>query len=180
MNPWEGIDLEKDLIPGADAFANLSTSLQSLGDQPFVQILECNETTRDFGLTITPDEAQSLVESRADALNRTGRIEFGPCVTQKIILKFCDSPYLTQDAFAGTMSELTQIFYFFKNELEWMPDDELIRRMRTYYDTDCRGSIENLNHVLESLVHSLRFGTGDDVDLSSGRKSFTMEEDEDA
>ena len=173
--------MEKDLMPGADALANVANSLQSMGDQPIAQILECNESTRDFGLILSPSEAQGLAESRADALNRTGRVEFGPCITQKIILKFCDSPYLSQDTYAETIGELTQIFYYFKSELDWMPDDELIARMKKYFDTGCRGSVENLkDHTLESMVHNLRFGSGDEEDFLSGTEGFDWEEDGDA
>lgn len=174
--------MKEDLTPERDAFVNVPKGLQILGDSmhPAAQILECNGTTREFGLILSPDQVQELIESRADALNRTGRVEFGPCITKKIILEFCDSPYLSKDSYASVIGELTQIFYYFKNELEWMADDQLISRMRESFDTICKGSVESLkDHVLEKMVLDLRHGCSDDADLSFGTDGFSGEEDED-
>jgi hypothetical protein len=170
--------MKKEYKTGTDALANVSNNLRILGESlnPVDQMLSCNDTTRAFGLVLPPDGALELAGSRADALAKTGRVEFGEYAVRKIILEFCDSPYLTQDTYAETLGELTQIFYYFKNELEWMSDGELIGRMKKYFDTVCRGSIGHLNLVLESMVHDMRYGCWDEAGLLPETDVFLRED----
>ncbi len=163
--------MENDLTKGKDALANIPAGLQFLGDYSAAQLMECNGTTGVFGLVLSPADVQFLAETRADALGRMGRVEFGECATRKIILEFCDSPYLSQDTFAETVGELAQLFYYFKSELEWMADSDLIARMKAYFDTECRGSTEDLAGALENMTHCLKYG-----DFSCGADA--PEEDE--
>lgn len=123
------------------------------------EIINCNEITRRFGLVLSPADAKSLVEARSEALSSNGRIEFKGGIINKLIMEFCDSPYLSQYNYVETLSELVETFYYFKNEtLDEMSDDELISLMKDYFDKNCQGSIELLqNRELEVLSRNIRY-----------------------
>jgi hypothetical protein len=124
-------------------------------------IRQCNDYTAKHGLQLSEPEILQLVENRKEALEQSGRIEFGGGVIQKIIIEFADSPYLYQDIYMSTLMELQECFYYFKNEsLEVLPDDELIHRMKQYFDDVCQGSLEYLKTtMLENYSRDIRYGT---------------------
>lgn len=127
------------------------------------EIINCNEITSRYGLILSQAKAQELVETRAEALSNNGRIEFAGGVINKLIIKFCDSPFLSQFNYATTLNELIETFYYFKNEtLDEISDDELISLMKKYFDQNCQGSIELLqNRELEALARNIRYGISD-------------------
>ena len=55
------------------------------------QVLDTNRYTEKFGLSLSQEDAALLAESRADALRREQRVEFGAGILPKIIEAFCDS-----------------------------------------------------------------------------------------
>jgi len=145
------------------------------------EIINCNEITFQYGLMLSQAEAQELVETRSEALKRYERIGFTGGIINKLIMEFCDSPYLSQFNYAATLNELIETFYYFKNEtLDEISDDELISLMKQYFDQNCQGSIELLqNRELETLAHNIRFGISDYADLSEDLENFFDEEDYD-
>ena len=62
--------------------------------------------------------------------------------------------------YAETLHELTEIFYFYKNEtLDLMSDDELIKFMKNSFDGKCQGSLELLSErELANMARNLRYG----------------------
>lgn len=128
--------------------------------QTAVDIKKCNDFTSKYGLVLTDQEIQTLVEHRKETLERNGRIEFRGGIIQKIIMTFADSSYIYQDNYLETLLELQDCFYYFKNEsLEEMTDDELINLMKEYFDGECQGSIEYLEStVLENICKDVRYG----------------------
>jgi hypothetical protein len=124
------------------------------------EIITCNDITYQYGLMLSHEEAQELVETRAEALSSNGRIEFAGGIINKMIIEFCDSPYLSQYNYSSTLNDLVETFYYFKNEtLDEISDDELISLMKDYFDHTCQGSIELLQHrELETLAHNIRYG----------------------
>ena len=130
------------------------------------EIIKCNEISTRYGLMLSADQAQELVETRTEALKTNGRIEFSGGSINKLIIEFCDSPFLSQYNYADTMNELIDTFYYFKNEtLDELSDDELISLMKKYFDHNCQGSIELLqNRELETLAHNIRYGISDEED----------------
>lgn len=131
------------------------------------EIINCNEITSRYGLVLSQSEAQELVETRAEALNKNGRVEFAGGAINKLIIEFCDSPFLSQFNYATTLNELIETFYYFKNEtLDEISDNELISLMKKYFDQKCQGSIELLqNRELEALARNIRYGISDYVNL---------------
>ncbi|NLO85396.1 MAG: hypothetical protein GX096_08210 [Clostridiales bacterium] len=146
--------------------------------QAVSEIIRCNEYTDQFGLSLTQEQALELVETRAYALNSNGRIEFGGGVIDKIIKEFCDSPYLYRQNYAHTLNDLTEIFYYYKNEtMDMMTDDDLIKFMKTAFDGICQGSLELLaGRELYVMASNLRSGRPTEM---AQRQMPDSEEDED-
>lgn len=129
-------------------------------------IMACNQFSSEHGLTLTQEQAAELVETRSLSLRANGRVEFSGGVIDRLIRAFCTSPYLSMQNYAATLHELTEIFYYYKNEtLDQISDDELIRFMAQSYNGPCGGSLELLaGRELEGLAHRLRFGDGEAKD----------------
>ncbi|MGV8118769.1 MAG: DUF6323 family protein [Candidatus Xenobiia bacterium LiM19] len=128
--------------------------------QAVVEVVECNDKTLRYGLMLSPSDAKELVETRNEELSRYGRMEFGGGMLKKLIEEFCDSPYLSQQEYLNTLSELTETFYYFKNEsLDLISDDELIACMKDCFNNRCSGSIELLQgREMEKMAGNLRRG----------------------
>ncbi len=147
------------------------------------KIIKSNEITYQYGLTLTQADAVQLVEIRSQALSTNGRVEFGGGIIDKLIMEFCDSPYISQSEYPILIGELIEIFYYFKNEcLEQLSDDELIKLMKDYFDNRCHGSLELLqNRELEQLARNIRYGEDDPTCLDSEdeieQEDFYGEED---
>lgn len=128
--------------------------------QAVTEIEKCNDFTSQFGLALTQQDAIELVETRTLALKSNGRIEFGGGVIEKLIREFCFSPYISRHNYAETLHELTEIFYFYKNEtLDLLGDEELLKFMKNSFDGKCQGSLELLaGRELANLARNLRYG----------------------
>ena len=134
------------------------------------ELCDCNELTAQLGLTLSETQIQKLVEHRFNALRDTGRIEFGEGILKKLIVSFCDSPYLTQENYEETIIELQDSFYYFKNEsMDRFSDDELIEYMKAIFNGRAQGSLEYLSGTsLEDLCRYARQGWDTCRDESSG------------
>lgn len=124
------------------------------------EIMACNEYTKKYGLTLTSKDVEQILTRREHALQSYGRIEIGGGMLTKLIEVFCDSPYLSAQNYESTLEELTEIFYYFKNEaLDSLSDDELLKIMREYFDGYCGGSLELLGQsALEQMTRQIRYG----------------------
>ncbi|EPR11978.1 DUF6323 family protein [Ruminiclostridium papyrosolvens] len=134
--------------------------LLSQNESEINQIEKCNEFSSKYGLVLTNTQIQTLSQERDNTLKRYGRVELGKGILDKLIFEFCDSPFIWQENYMDTLSELQDIFYYFKNEsLDEFTDDELIRYMRKSFDNQCQGSIEYLRETsLEDVCRSIRYG----------------------
>ncbi len=137
-----------------------------LQKQAVNEILGLNQITRQYGLTLSPKQVVDLVETRALALQQTGRIEIGGGVIDKMITVFADSPFLTSYNYAETLNDLIELFYYFKNEtLEQVSDDDLIGYMGKAFNGVCQGSLELLaGRELVRMAHNIRFGLAVDYE----------------
>lgn len=89
-----------------------------------------------------------LIEKRFEALQNMGRI-FVESILHRLLIKFCNSPYIDQKDYAETIQELQEIFYYFKNESpDTLSGDELIHFMKNSFDSECKGSLEFLRGKL--------------------------------
>ena len=127
------------------------------------EILSCNEVTSEYELKLTKEDVKELIKTRNIALKKTGRIEFNGEIIDKIILKFCKSPFISQYNYNDTINELVEIFYNYKNEmLDYLSDDELIEIMQEFFDGYCQGSLELLEgKILYRISDNIRNGVRD-------------------
>lgn len=141
-----------------DKFALDPVSMQKLCMAD--ELRQCNDLTIRYSLFLSEQQVRELTERRFEALRNTGRIEFGQGILKKLVTEFCDSPYLTQENYEDTISELQDSFYYFKNEsMDRIPDDELINFMKRHFDGVCQGSLEYLSGTtLEELCRNTRYG----------------------
>ena len=112
----------------------------------FANIKKCNKYTTQYGLVLSNDQINNLLERRKETLKETGRIEFREGIIDKLIKEFCDSPYINQENYAETLYELIEIFYEYKNEtMDLITDDELIEFMKKSFDGIAGGDLEYLS-----------------------------------
>lgn len=113
------------------------------------QLESCNPMLERYGLSLSAQDIQSLAEGRLEALETSGRIEFGAGVAEDLVLAFANSPYVSQATFVETVLELQDLFYEVKNEtLEQIADDELIAKMRSLFDEFAGGDMGELEEAL--------------------------------
>lgn len=145
------------------------------------EIIKCNEITCRYGLILSRFDAQELMKTREVSLSKNGRIEFAGGIINKLIMEFCDSPFISQYNYFETINELIETFYYFKNEtLDEISDDELISYMKKYFDKNCHGSIELLqNRELEALAHNIKYGTSTYEDSDDSFAEYLYGEDYD-
>lgn len=119
-----------------------------------------NADARPGQLVLKPEEVAFLAKRRVEVLRGTARVEFGEGILPRLVAAFRNSPYIAPADFAGTVNELLECFYHFKNEgMEALPDDELLAFMEEQFDGPCRGSVEYLQGtLLENLARRARFG----------------------
>lgn len=117
-------------------------------------IKKYNKHTGKYGLVLSDNQINNLLERRKDILKETGRIELRGGIIDKLIKKFCDSPYINQENYEETLYELIEIFYKYKNEtMDSMTDDELIEFMKKSFDGVCQGDLEYLSGT---VMHRMR------------------------
>lgn len=137
--------------------------------QVFNDISKCNELTTEYGLILQEEDVKEIIVTRNVALEKSGRIEFNGQIINKIIITFCDSPYISQNNYSDTINELVEIFYNYKNEtLDYISDDELIEIMKEYFDNYCQGSLELLEgKVLYKIADNIRNGVKDYTNIEN-------------
>lgn len=123
-------------------------------------LLALNEKTAEYGLSLTEAQAASLAETQSAELKKAGRIELGAGMAEKLVLAFCDSPYLNAANYEQTLHELFECFYAFKNETsDVLSDKTLLIFMRNAFDHVCGGSTEQLvGTVLPDFARHLNLG----------------------
>ena len=124
------------------------------------KVIKANQYTEQFGLTLSQQEAQLILDNKKSELKVQRRVEFGEGITTKIIHEFCDSEYIDQNNYVSTIIRLQEIFYLYKNEMnDEITDDELLHLMREQYDKLCFGDLEYLETTcLENFAQAIRAG----------------------
>ncbi len=122
-------------------------------------LCQIEPVTRRYGLCLTGAELARVADARLSALADSGRIELGRSVVADIAYAFCDSPWVSRESWADTLCALTEAFYYFKNASDdTIPDDDLIRLMRAFFDRRC-GSLEYLESAdIFDLVRNSPYG----------------------
>lgn len=136
--------------------------LQLMSEENQIQkVLQTNQFTEAFGLTLSEEDAQLLVQERGTNLKEQQRVEFGEGILAKRVVGFCDSPNIWQENYVEMLERLQEIFYLYKNEsMDELTDDELIAYMREKFDEECHGDPDYLEDtVLEDFARNIRAST---------------------
>lgn len=110
-------------------------------------IFKKNELLELKGIKLTEKQKLELIENKNQNLKNLGRVEFGESTLKKLINKFIDSPYIDEDDIVFELSELTNIFYLYRSEINNLSDDEIIEYMKESFNEIYNGSLE----LLETL-----------------------------
>ena len=123
-------------------------------------VLESNQYTEQYGLTLNKKDTEILLEERKNALKAQSRIEFSQSILPKIIYTFCDSSYINQDNYVETLARLQETFYLYKNEMmDEITDDELLNFMKEQFESICYGDLEYLEETcLDIFAQAVRAG----------------------
>ena len=126
------------------------------------KVMGTNEITKRYGLALSEQEAQLILEEQKGALKKYQRAEFGTGITSKIIYEFCDSSYIDQNSYVDTIIRLQEIFYRYKNEmLDEITDDELLYLMKEQFELICYGDLDYLEGTcLDHFAQAVRAGYG--------------------
>lgn len=143
---------------------NLDFSLVAIGGslterQTTDKILACNEELRKHGLVLTEQQALELTQTRTNALKESKRIELNGSIVDKLILAFCNSPYINKDTYEDTFHELINLFYDLKNNTwDTLSDDDVIEFMKNAFNNRCHGSLELLSGEALRLSEHIHCG----------------------
>ena len=66
------------------------------------QIQETNQYTSKYGLQLSEEDTEVLIEEKNHTLKAERRVEFGQSVIPQIIYIFCDSAFISQDNYLDT------------------------------------------------------------------------------
>lgn len=123
-------------------------------------LLEANKFSRQYGLTLTEEQVQLILQERKTSLREQQRVEFGASITEKIIYTFCSSPFISQANYAETLCRLQDIFFLYKNEMQdELNDDELLQLMKDQFENLCFGDLDYLaNTCLYNFAQAIRAG----------------------
>lgn len=134
------------------------------------RVIETNQYTERFGLTLSQQDAQLILDNRKTALHEQRRVEFGEGIVPKIIFEFCDSDFIDQSNYVDTIIRLQEIFYLYKNEMnDEITDDELLHLMKEQYEMQCHGDLDYLESTcLSDFARVIRAGYGDLRNFSGG------------
>lgn len=124
------------------------------------KVVKTNETTEQFGLSLTEQDAELILKERKNSLAEQKRVEFGEGIAAKIIYEFCDSDYIHQSNYVDTIIRLQEIFYLYKNEMQdEITDDELLHLMKEQFENLCFGDLDYLESTcLASFAEAVRAG----------------------
>ena len=124
------------------------------------KVIKTNQAAEQFGLVLTQQDAQLILEERKNSLMEQKRVEFGEGIVTKIIYEFCDSNYIDQSNYVETVLRLQEIFYLYNNEMEdEITDDELLHLMKEQFELICFGDLEYLESTcLANFSQAVRAG----------------------
>lgn len=120
-------------------------------------LLAINETTKQYGLILTEQDAKNIIEVRNSVLCSYGRVDLGIDVTKEIIKNLSVSSFINNENYIYSINELQELFYYMKNETEEkIPDDELITLIKDFYENTCWGSMEFMKGALTQYAEEFR------------------------
>ncbi len=138
-----------------------STNWLALLERTQIQkVMESNQYTEQYGLTLSEQDAEILAQERKSTLIEQKRVEFGESIQPRIIYEFCDSAFINQSNYVESLTRLQEIFFLYKNEmLDEISDEELLNFMKEQFETVCFGDFDYLEGTcLDIFAQAVRAG----------------------
>ena len=121
------------------------------------EILDLNEKSQIYGLTLNKEDVKEIINSRDNTLKNYGRIELDIGITKMIIENLYKSQYTDKDDYVYAINDLHEVFYYLKNEtLDQISDIEIIYIIDEVYN-NCSGRIDIVQEKCEEFAKSYRW-----------------------
>lgn len=125
------------------------------------EILNLNNESQGYGLVLSKEDVDEIINSRNDTLKYYGRIELDIDVTKKIIENLYTSQYTEKDDYVELINDMQEIFYYLKNEtLDEISDIEIITILDKFYN-GYSGRIDNVQEEAERFAKEFKFIGGE-------------------
>ena len=120
------------------------------------EILDLNEKSQVYGLTLNKEDVKEIINSRDNTLKNYGRIELDIGITKMIIENLYKSQYTDKDDYVYAINDLHEVFYYLKNEtLDQISDIEIIDIIDEAYN-NCSGRVDIVQEKCEEFAKSYR------------------------
>ena len=140
--------------------SSLNSNLEIIQEQ---ELLELNEKSNMYGLTLNKEDIKEIINSRNNTLKNYGRIELDINVTKNIIENLYKSQYTDRDDYVEAINDLQEVFYYLKNEtLDQISDIEIIEIIDEFYNNSS-GRIDIVQEKCEEFAKSYRWRLGDEI-----------------
>ena len=127
------------------------------------EILDLNEKSQIYGLTLNKEDVKEIINSRDNTLKNYGRIELDIGITKMIIENLYKSQYTDKDDYVYAINDLHEVFYYLKNEtLDQISDIEIIEIIDEVYN-NCSGRIDIVQEKCEEFAKSYRLKLGGEI-----------------
>ena len=127
------------------------------------EILDLNEKSQIYGLTLNKEDVKEIINSRDNTLKNYGRIELDIGITKMIIENLYKSQYTDKDDYVYAINDLHEVFYYLKNEtLDQISDIEVIEIIDDIYN-NCSGRIDIVQEKCEEFAKNYRWGIGGEI-----------------
>ena len=140
--------------------SSLNSNLEVIQEQ---ELLELNENSSAYGLTLNKEDIKEIINSRNNTLKSYGRIELDINVTKSIIENLYKSQYTDRDDYVELINDLQEVFYYLKNEtLDQISDIEIIEIIDEIYN-NCSGRIDIVQEKCEEFAKSYKYRLGREI-----------------
>ena len=127
------------------------------------EILNLNEKSQMYGLSLNKEDVKEIINSRDNTLKSYGRIELNISITKMIIENLYKSQYTDKDDYVYAINDLHEVFYYLKNEtLDQISDIEIIDIIDEVYN-NCSGRIDIVQEKCEEFAKSYRWKLGGEI-----------------
>ena len=127
------------------------------------EILNLNEKSQMYGLTLNKEDVKEIINWRDNTLKSYGRIELNISITKMIIENLYKSQYTDKDDYVYAINDLHEVFYYLKNEtLDQISDIEIIDIIDEVYN-NCSGRIDIVQEKCEEFAKSYRWKLGSEI-----------------
>jgi hypothetical protein len=120
-------------------------------------LLQSNNESFEYGLMLSREDVEVIVEWRDASLKHMGRIDLGIDITKKMVEFIYKSQYTNREDYLEAVVDIQDLFYYLKNEtLDLISDDDAIDLLSDMYEKFC-GTIRNIQSEVEEYSKNFKF-----------------------